>query len=394
MKRRHFELLRPVCPVCRTAERAAPLEIGRVDREARDAIDQGILRCSSSACQHEYPVIDGLPVIVPDLRAYVRDHLHEIEARDDLSEALDSLVNDCCGPSSPRDVLRQHQSSYAAAHYGDLDPAADLAADPDPVAAADPPPADPPPADPSPADSPPADSPPADPLPADPPRSDLLALLDRGLALAGDLPPGPILELGCGPGRAAIELARRLDRPVVGIDRHFGLLRLAAGILRTGALRYPHRRVGAVYDRRALRVDLPTAGVDFWVCDAVAPPFPDATFAAVSSLNLLDCVASPRDVLEATARLLAPGGKTWITTPYDWSPGATPFEAWLGGHSQRGPARGAAEPVLRALLDGTHPAAIPGLELVAEEDDLPWRVRLHDRSVMEYRVHLVVARRT
>jgi SAM-dependent methyltransferase len=107
---------------------------------------------------------------------------------------------------------------------------------------------------------------------------------------------------------------------------------------------------------------------------------------------VLDCVQSPHDLLSALPRLLAPGGKAILSTPYDWSPAATPVEAWLGGHSQRGETAGASEPVLRALLTpGAHPASLDKLRVIAEESSLPWRVRLHERAVMEYRVDLVVA---
>ena len=191
------------------------------------------------------------------------------------------------------------------------------------------------------------------------------------------------------------ELAARTGRPVVGVDLGYAMLRLAAQTLREGRVRYPRRRVGLVYDRRDFAVRFSSKeNVDFWACDALALPFPPGTFAAVLGLNVLDCVQSPHDLLAALPRLLAPGGKAILSTPYDWSPNATPVEAWLGGHSQRGETAGASEPVLRALLTpGAHPASIEGLRIVAEEPSLPWRVRLHERAVMEYRVDLMVAER-
>jgi hypothetical protein len=75
-----------------------------------------------------------------------------------------------------------------------------------------------------------------------------------------------------------------------------------------------------------------------------------------------------------------------LTTPYDWSPAATPVEHWLGGHSQRSTHGGASEAVVRALL-------AEGFTIDAEEQSVPWRVRLHDRAVVEYAVHLIAARR-
>src|SRR5207244_13600015 len=91
--------------------------------------------------------------------------------------------------------------------------------------------------------------------------------------------------------------------------------------------------------------------VDFWCCDATTLPFAPATFAFAQSINVIDCLAAPRDALAEMARVLRPGATALIATPYDWSPSATPVEQWLGGHSQRGALGGASEPVLRRLLD-------------------------------------------
>ena len=185
------------------------------------------------------------------------------------------------------------------------------------------------------------------------------------------------------------------DRLVLGVDMNIAMLRLASSVLRRGEARYDRRRTGVAYERRTFPVDLPHAeNVDFWACDASALPFESGAFGLTSALNLLDCVRAPRDVLVEIARVLGPGARAILCTPYDWSPVATPIEGWLGGHSQRGPNRGANEPVLRALLTpGAHPASVAGLALDGEIESLPWNVRLHDRSRVEYRVHVAIARR-
>jgi SAM-dependent methyltransferase/uncharacterized protein YbaR (Trm112 family) len=354
MRRGHLEALRPVCPVCRTGEH--PLAIVSVFREEEDGqIVEGILRCPNPGCLREYPILDGIPLLLANLRGYVAGAIDQIDAREDLDPVIEGLLGDCCGPGSSYDTTRQHLSTYAWDHYGDLDPAET----------------------------------------GEPRPGSVLRVLERGLELAGELPAGPILELGCAVGRSSFALAGGADRLVLGIDLSFPMLRLASGALRRGRVRYPRRRVGVVYDVRQLDVSFPWMdAVDFWAVDAIDLPFKTGTFAAVIGLNVLDCVASPHDLLASLPRLLKPGGKAILSTPYDWSPRATPIEAWLGGHSQRGENAGASEPVLRALLTpGAHPAAIEGLRVVAEEPDLPWRVRLHERSSVEYRVDLVVVER-
>lgn len=352
MKKRHFDAIRPVCAVCRTAGIESPLEVGRADREEGGDLLEGVLRCAQPGCQREYPVIDGIPLLVPALRAYVSQHIGAILRRDDLSGLTESLLGDCCGPGSTFDQSRQHLSTYAWGHYHDLDPAE-----------------------------------PEGPAPS------LLGLLARGVELAGAPGAGPILDAGCSVGRATFELAGRFERLVLGVDLSFSMLQIAARALRTGVVKYPRRRVGVVFDERSFparfaRPDL----VDFWVCDAQDPPFAAGTFSAVTSLNLLDCLPSPHDHLLSVARVLAPGGRAVFSTPYDWSPAATPIEAWIGGHSQRGPQNGESAVTLRALLTpGAHPASVEQLALVAEDDAIPWRVRLHDRSTVEYGTHLLVA---
>jgi SAM-dependent methyltransferase/uncharacterized protein YbaR (Trm112 family) len=356
MRRRHFEELRPVCPVCRAGQVESPLALAVVLREEDGHVIEGALRCPETACQREYPIIDGIPLLLANLRGWAAGAIDQILARDDLSVATETLLGDCCGPGSAFDVRRQHLSTYAWDHYGDLD---------------------------------------REESPDGPRPGSIVRLLECALGLAGSLTPGPILDLGCAVGRTAFELAERTGSLVLGVDLGYAMLRLAGRTLREGRVRYPRRRVGLVYDRRDVPVSFPgSENVDFWACDVLALPFPAGAFGTITALNVLDCVQSPHVLLAALPRLLAPQGKILLSTPYDWAPSATPVEGWLGGHSQRGADGGASEPVLRKLLTpGAHPASIEGLKILGEDPDVPWRVRMHDRSSVEYRVHALVAER-
>jgi ubiquinone/menaquinone biosynthesis C-methylase UbiE len=134
--------------------------------------------------------------------------------------------------------------------------------------------------------------------------------------------------------------------------------------------------------------------VDFWACDGTSLPFADESFSLVASLNVIDCVQSPYDHLKELGRILKPNGGALFSAPYDWNVNATPVEAWLGGHSQRSENQGASEIMLRSLLaGGEHPYAMQELELVSESEAVPWSLRLHDRSFMNYQVHLLVVRK-
>ena len=124
MRRRHFELLAPLCPVCLAAPqpRQSPLAIQRIDREVAGQIVEGMIVCTSGDCQREFPIIDGIPLLVGPIREFVSNQLPAILARDDLSETTESLLGDCCGPGTPYETQRQQQSSYVWDHWGQFDP--------------------------------------------------------------------------------------------------------------------------------------------------------------------------------------------------------------------------------------------------------------------------------
>ena len=351
--------MRPICLRCRrNLEQEVPLTIGSVLREAGDTILEGLLVCSNQECPSEYPIIDGIPIILADLRAYVSHNISEIRACNDLSATMESLLGDCCGPGSVFDVQRQILSGYAFDHYGDLDP------------------------------DEPAEAPA---LPGSAVR-----LLKEGLRTLTGSVRGPVIDIGCAVGRTSCELAEKTGEIVLGVDLNFGMLKTAARVLRHGSVGYPRRRVGIVYDRREFPVTFNNAHkVDFWVCDAVDLPFAEATFGLAISLNVIDCVNAPIDHLGSVARILASGAKALVSSPYDWSGASTPLECWLGGHSQRSESRGSSENMLHSLLaGGTHPLAIQQLKLVSEVQGHPWSVRLHDRSFVQYRVHTLVVEKT
>ena len=185
------------------------------------------------------------------------------------------------------------------------------------------------------------------------------------------------------------------EAPVLGVDLSFPMLRLAQQVLRTGYAQFALRRVGIVYD--PVTVTTPFGGlenVDFWLCDALALPFANATFRTATMLNVLDCLPSPLDGLQSLSNQLQTNGQALLSTPYDWSVSATPMENWLGGHSQRSEVAGSSEAMLRTLLSGAHAQAIPTLRLEHEIEHFPWHTRLHARSAMHYDVHMCTVSKT
>ncbi len=328
----------------------------QVLREDAEEILEGLLECTDPDCRHLYPVVDGIPILVGDLRRVVSEQILGILARDDVSETIMAVLGECCGPSSTLDARRQHLSAYCWSHWGDFDPSERRTG---------------------------ADGP-----------ATIVSILERGLgrlAQRGAPATGPIVDLGCSVGRTTLELAERTDGAdlVLGIDLNLSMLRVARRALRQGCVRYARRHTGLVYEERAFAVPRERGGrVDFWCADAQSLPFGEASFALAVSLNLLDCVQSPLDHLKSLRDILRPGGYALVASPFDWSAGATIPQAWIGGHSPLGEAQGHSEHVLRSLVGGLHPAAIRGLEVIDEVDNLAWAVRLYERSTVQYQVDL------
>ena len=341
----------------RAGRSPAPLVLAYIGARTDSRILAGTLHCPD--CQHEYPILDGIPIIVPELAPLLSERGIEMLLRDDLDPTLESLFGDAIGPDSWFDVMRHVQSTYAWDGYADLDPAEVCDADsPAPGAA----------------------------------RRCLARLIELGGIEAKTM--RRVLDLGCASGRTSFDIAKINPHSLVlGIDIHLGLLQIArrAG---DGRVSYPRRRIGLVYDRRRFAVDLPGADqVDFWACDALALPFAPGIADLCVALNLLDCVPDPRRLLESLARATRVEGRILLATPYDWSTRATPIAAWLGGHSQRAGHGGAGEAFLHALLAGEGSHAIPGLTCVAEQAGWPWQTRLHERSAVHYRTHLLALQR-
>ena len=356
MRREHLERLQPVCPSCRTAGREAPpLALGGVARAEGDEVLEGVLVCPERLCRREHPILDGIPVVVADLVSWASHQLDAVHRRDDLTEFTDSLLGDAAGPGSALDRERTNLSGYGRGHWGDLD----------------------------------AEDPLEDP-------ASLAGLLATAIALLEAPPRGVWLDAGCAVGRATLELARSTGELAVGVDLSFAMLRVAERVRREGRAVVPLRRVGVVYARREIAVpDVPTEDMSLWCADAADLPFGDGVFDGALSLNVLDCVAAPLGHLLELGRTLAAGAPALLSTPYDWAPSATPFEGWIGGHSQRAGAGGSSAEELRRILSPGAPAGVDtGLVITGERDRVPWRVYANERAGVEYAVHLLALART
>jgi SAM-dependent methyltransferase/uncharacterized protein YbaR (Trm112 family) len=247
-----------VCPGCRTRT-AERLDVRTLERRGDELVCE---------CGLRYPVVDEVPIVLPDPTAsFVEDEL------DPAAQAR--LVVD--GPDdAPYPRLLEHLSTYLDAHWGDR------AAPADPTA---------------------------------------YAMAQFAARLAALPHVEAAVELGCSAGRIVAELAQRADL-VLGLELSLGSVRRARRLLDGEDVAFARRMIGRHYATATISPGDRTVagGRRQLVCgDALDPPLIPEVYDRVVALNLLDSVARPRQLLRVIAGLCKPGGEVILSSPFAWA---------------------------------------------------------------------------
>ena len=348
MQTEHFSIFKPICPQCKQNNIEHKLLLQSAKKEGNNIIE-GQLYCSQ--CSQIYPILHGIPILVPNPEGYIqRSYMHLMW---DVTQSLflDQWLSQGCGPQSDYELTKHYLSTYMWAHYADLKP--ELFNQ----------------------------------------TSNFPNIIEEMMQPC--LFEGPQIDLGCSVGRGTFLLAHASKNHTLGLDVNFSMLRMAQYIKHTGHIRYRLREFGTIYRPIDFQISLPSAHlVDFWAVDALALPFADQSIIRSHSTNLIDCVSQPQKHLCELARVHNPLGYFSIVTPFDWSPSATPYDNWIGGHSPMRPLNGDPSQNLQWMLSNQSPfPELHNLEMLRTQSDISWRIRIHNRSTMHYNLHLTSVRR-
>jgi len=198
-------------------------------------------------------------------------------------------------------------------------------------------------------------------------------------------PNGRAVDLGCGVGRATLELSKGFDS-VLGLDVNSTAIEAANTIVDGGEVPFSVVVEGVVTAPQVARCppNVDPTRVTFRQMDALCLEPALGAFDAVLLSNTIEYVMTPESLLGnlgGPRGLVASGGLLVIASPYTWLAKHTPQDLWLGGFEKDGAEVSSAEQLKLILGEN--------FQLV-DECDMPVAVRQTARSYQYSTSHVTV----
>lgn len=146
------------------------------------------------------------------------------------------------------------------------------------------------------------------------------------------MPMKKALEVGGGPGRAAVELSKTFGHVDSG-DYSQTFVDVARRLLADSELHWEvtiDRTSGTRQERHVSLNDLGAGSLAFHSMDAHALPAELSDYDLICGFNLIDRLSRPKDFLLGARERLNSGGLLVLSSPYTWLEDFTPREEWLG----------------------------------------------------------------
>jgi len=342
-----------ICPYCRRGSNEgvvqASLKLDHIFKRAGDFILEGFFVCSNSDCGCKYPILNGVPIILKDIKGW----WHSEKSNLSVVASNAPEMREYCAGLSHRDsssyTERSLISSYMDLHYGTFGGL----------------------------------------------TSPFISWIDSQKfweKVVGIAKPqvGQIyhhsLDLGCSVGRNTFELAI-FSELAIGIDLKFSTVSAAAMFQQNQKISFERRKHGRSFEKIKAAYS-PPQNVLFMVADALDPPYRAEAFDLVAALNLIDNVRLPLVLIGQMDALLKQGGSLLVGSPYEWQPGICEPEEWLETDDMDSPE------MLQNILEGK---LIPQMglnyEVLENIADIPWPMRHHARHYSLFLVHLLKARK-
>jgi uncharacterized protein YbaR (Trm112 family) len=189
--------------------------------------------------------------------------------------------------------------------------------------------------------------------------------------------PGFCLDIGSAVGRFVFEMSKKSSF-VVGIDNSISFIRAARELMVNRGETIPLLQEGNLVkeEKLTLPAEWDTDNIEFIVGDAMALPFRNGAFSALSSLNLIDKVPVPMKHFTEMNRVAQETDAQFLfSDPFSWSEDVAQQEDWLGGKMD-GNFSGRGMDNVISLLEGKKGDLLPQWK-VTQQGHVWWKIRTH-----------------